>query len=511
MTKAFLYLRRSQTRKDKQVLSLASQKIICLDLAKRHNCEIVEIFTESGTAADREKRPIFEQMMKRVENKEVQSLISWKLNRLSRNHTEYERITDCMRNLGLKKVITSDAVYSDTTADYLSMGIMISVAKHDIDQLKDGIMTGRRTAINEEKKWLHAAPIGYDWIKKKIVVDSETASFVKLGYELYSTGKWSIHSLTKHLGRLGMRKEFDGKKRPPSVTTIQRMLSNNFYIGMMTIKGKVYEGAHPPLISDVLFNKVQEMLGSNRTAIHTKCHNFPFKGKLTCADCGRIMTGSIQKGRVYYGCARRASNGKKCKQGYARGDRLIEFIQPYADLLFIPSKIRTDFFEKIRRNYSTTNKIALNLKKDLQSKIIKIEKKMDILFEMRFEGEIKSKEFKERKVKLKNEKRKVEDELNKLELRKENIQDDIANFLEKLDLALKDLKNAPEAFQKAFIQFMCSNLYVKDKKVEKIRLNKAYENLKTVSEKLNKTDGGSGGARTRGQRIKSPMLYQLSY
>lgn len=94
MTKfALAYLRKSTNQKDKQVLSLETQKT---EIAKAHRraeeyfgepVQILEWFEEkvSGTS---DTRPEFMRMCERFRNKEADILLSWKLDRLSRNHMD---------------------------------------------------------------------------------------------------------------------------------------------------------------------------------------------------------------------------------------------------------------------------------------------------------------------------------------------------------------------------------------------------------------------------------------
>ena len=51
-----------------------------------------------------------------------------------------------------------------------------------------------------------------------------------------------------------------------SYNTIQRMLSNRRYIGELCLRDVVQPNAIPALVSEDLFNKVQEKLAKNKKA-----------------------------------------------------------------------------------------------------------------------------------------------------------------------------------------------------------------------------------------------------
>ena len=88
-----------------------------------------------------------------------------------------------------------------------------------------------------------------------------------------------------------------------SKSGISSLLNNPFYIGLMKIDrtGEVFRGAHQPLISKELFDRVQAVL-QGRTFTGVLTHDFLYRRLFQCASCGRVLVGERQKGRVYYRC-----------------------------------------------------------------------------------------------------------------------------------------------------------------------------------------------------------------
>jgi len=80
----FLYARKSTDVEDKQVLSIEGQLQELRSLARSEGLEISTEFTESRTAKV-PGRPIFNDMMNRIQRGEAQGVICWKLDRLARN------------------------------------------------------------------------------------------------------------------------------------------------------------------------------------------------------------------------------------------------------------------------------------------------------------------------------------------------------------------------------------------------------------------------------------------
>jgi len=74
--KYFLYARKSTDVEDKQVLSIDAQVTELRTFAKNEGLHIVDEFVEKQTAKV-PGRPIFGEMMRRIEQGEANGIISW--------------------------------------------------------------------------------------------------------------------------------------------------------------------------------------------------------------------------------------------------------------------------------------------------------------------------------------------------------------------------------------------------------------------------------------------------
>jgi DNA invertase Pin-like site-specific DNA recombinase len=74
--KFFLYARKSTDVEDKQVLSIEAQLTELRDYAKRENLIIAQEFVEKQSAKV-PGRPIFNNMLKSVENGDADSILAW--------------------------------------------------------------------------------------------------------------------------------------------------------------------------------------------------------------------------------------------------------------------------------------------------------------------------------------------------------------------------------------------------------------------------------------------------
>lgn len=94
---------------------------------------------------------------------------------------------------------------------------------------------------------------------------------VKFGWE-EATGNWGERRFTKD--------------------TVNRMLRNVFYLGLVKYKGQTFPGQHPPLIDQALFDKAQEAREARRKqrrAVGEKKRDYVLAGIARCVECGLTL------------------------------------------------------------------------------------------------------------------------------------------------------------------------------------------------------------------------------
>ena len=103
-TKYFLYARKSSESEDRQVQSIEDQINRLQTLAKGLNLEIVHVFTESKSAKKPNNRPLFAEMIERINDGEADGILCWQINRLSRNPIDSAQIQWLLQEQILKSV-----------------------------------------------------------------------------------------------------------------------------------------------------------------------------------------------------------------------------------------------------------------------------------------------------------------------------------------------------------------------------------------------------------------------
>ncbi len=108
--KAIIYCRKSSESGDQQSVSIESQEEQCLKLAERHNISDY-CFLKEAKSAHYTGRPMFAGMMAKLLSGEYDTIICWKIDRLSRNPIEAGEVVDLLQRKVIKRIITMDKVY----------------------------------------------------------------------------------------------------------------------------------------------------------------------------------------------------------------------------------------------------------------------------------------------------------------------------------------------------------------------------------------------------------------
>jgi len=125
---------------------------------------------------------------------------------------------------------------------------------------------------------------------KTITLDPDRAHIIQWAFETYASGEWSITDITAELKRRGMVTRETATRRaiPLARSQVHRLLTSSYYTGRLPFRGVEYEGKHPALVSETVWDQVQDVLSGRRFAGDRSWrHEHYLKGSVFCANCGR--------------------------------------------------------------------------------------------------------------------------------------------------------------------------------------------------------------------------------
>ena len=314
----FLYARKSTDVEDKQILSIDGQLAELREFAHKEHLSIIGEYIEKQSAKI-PGRPIFGEMIKRIERNEADGILAWHPDRLARNSVDGGQIIyliDCGCITALK---FPQFWFEPTPQGKFMLSIAFGQSKYYVDSLSENTKRGLCQKVRRGE-YPGLAPIGYinDVRTKTIVVNRKRSKIIKSAIELYSKGNSTLGDISHFLAQQGI---FTRGNKPFKRDKISFILANPFYYGHFRYSGELHEGKHEPIIAKKLFDKVQEVLKKKGKPQRKEKILKAFTGLFHCGECGMMITAEIQKDHVYYRCTKK-SKTKICFQPYTREEDL---------------------------------------------------------------------------------------------------------------------------------------------------------------------------------------------
>ena len=261
------------------------------------------------------------------------------------------------------------------------LNIAFGQSKYFVDNLRENVKRGLRQKIRNGV-WPSWAPVGYANNPKTrgIDVDSEKATKVKKIFEMYATGEYPLNSLANWCEK---KKLLTPKENKISLSNVQHILQNPFYIGLMRYKGEIFEGTHEPLISKKLFDLCQEVMAKRGKVRPDRKHNFAFLGLMKCASCGCSITAQYAKGNggiyIYYRCTKKRG---VCQEKYLDERNLIAQIKTFLQKVSLWSQDTERVLAALDTEETQAKQQAqgevVNLKNHLSQVEMKLQKLLDV-------------------------------------------------------------------------------------------------------------------------------------
>jgi len=258
MPDCVVYARVSTKEQQDEGYSIPAQLKGIRAFCEAESLSIVQEFTEAESAGASGRTEFSRMCAYLAEHPEIRTVVAHKLDRLYRNFAD---------QIALEEVIGARARYvigdvPDSPQGELLRDVQLSVAKYYLTNLAEEVKKGMNEKV-AQGGWPHKAPLGYlnDSNTRSVIVDPERAPLVVRAFERYATGLVSVTRLADELNELGLRTKRGALIRS---NTLDRILRNPFYMGVITYGGESFTGAHEPLVSPALFDRVQSSFKPNK-------------------------------------------------------------------------------------------------------------------------------------------------------------------------------------------------------------------------------------------------------
>lgn len=299
-----LYIRVSTD--DQAELSPDAQKRLLLDYAKKNGIIISNdfIFSESVSGRHFQKRPEFQRMIgiAKQPSHPIDVILVWKYSRFARNQEE---------SIVYKSMLKKDHVDVISISEPLIDGPFGSLIERIIEWMDEyySIRLSGEVLRGMKEKALQngyqSSPcLGYEAVGHGKPYQINEAEYAMVSYimDLYDNQNMDETAIARKCNDLGYKTK---RGNPFERRTIDRILQNPFYCGIVSWNGVEFEGAHEVRISKERFDRRQRLIASRKRPMKARnvstCKHW-LSGLLKCSVCGATLSYTGNGKCPYFQC-----------------------------------------------------------------------------------------------------------------------------------------------------------------------------------------------------------------
>ncbi len=292
--------------------SLDAQRVACEKYIKSKEgwVALAKRYDDGGFSGKNLERPAIKELFEDVKGGEVDCVVVYTLDRLSRETKDSIEVTSFFRRHRVNFVAVTQIFDNNTPMGKFVQTELSGAAQLEremiVERVKNKIATSK-----EQGLWMGGTlPLGYDVKDKELIINEKEAKVVSYIFERYLELKL-MAELARELNSQGYRTKSDIFKK----ATVRRIITNPIYMGKIRHYEKEYEGKHEAIIEEEKWQKAQELI-RNQPYRKAKYEEALLKGIIKCKSCDVNMTLTYAKKESkryrYYVCNNHL-RGKNCE------------------------------------------------------------------------------------------------------------------------------------------------------------------------------------------------------
>lgn len=272
--------------------------------AEQQGITVVGEYIDRALSGTKDTRPSFQRMIDDSSKRQFEMVIVWKLDRFARNRYDSAIYKARLKKHGVRVVSVKENI-TDSPEGIILEGMLESMAEYYSANLAQNVRRGLRESIAKGNYCGGTVPYGYKLEGKKLVVDEMYAPMIRYMFERYAAGDGKAKIIAE-LNRRGYRTR---RHKTLTIGSMNSILKNTAYVGRYVYSGQVIQGLSQPIISEELFQNVQQRLKAvARAPAAAKAKvSYLLQGKIFCGHCGASMVGESGRSHTgsvyqYYAC-----------------------------------------------------------------------------------------------------------------------------------------------------------------------------------------------------------------
>jgi len=292
--------------------SLDAQRVACEKYVKSKEgwVALAKRYDDGGFSGKNLERPAIKELFEDVKGGEVDCVVVYTLDRLSRETKDSIEVTSFFRRHRVNFVAVTQIFDNNTPMGKFVQTVLSGAAQLEremiVERVKNKIATSK-----EQGLWMGGTlPLGYDVKDKELIINEKEAKIVRLIFERYLELR-SMAELARELNSQGYRTKSDIFKK----ATVRRIITNPIYTGKIRHYEKQYEGKHEAIVEEEKWQKAQELI-KDQPYRKAKYEEALLRGIIKCKSCDVNMTLTYSKKenkRYRYYICNNHLRGKNCK------------------------------------------------------------------------------------------------------------------------------------------------------------------------------------------------------
>ena len=328
-------------------------------------------------------RLMIEQVKEEIEkDPDIRCFAVWELSRAFRNEGVYYEVKSFLLERGIQflcknpylKLLNSDG--SLNTGMEIAMSLLATLAKQEMELKKERFKRARAAKKAQGKfTGRGTVKLGYKVDKDGyVLINEDTAPFVRMVFDMYSTGRYSVRTLYEELSERG----YD-----ISYHTVNKIVADRTYI----------DGPYPQMVSQELWDRCEQVRKSNFISIPKGRRHCFGSGIFICSSCGRSMIAEGAQYRCWH--HNKYSAPPHCDNGLTirveNLDGLLWWVASKEEILY---RMKVD--KQKREKYEKEIEVLKEKVKGLQKKVDNIGEKKRRIIETYMDGLIDKEEREKR-------------------------------------------------------------------------------------------------------------------
>ena len=455
--------------------SIPAQKAANQQKAESMGAFVVKEFVDRGESAKTADRPALQEMLGYIKEHKVDYVIVHKLDRLARNRADDVEISKLLSSVDVQLVSTTESFDDSTPSGSLMHGIMSSVAEFYSNNLAHEVKKGMLQKV-QSGGTPSKAPLGYKNVinrdelgreARTVILDPERAPLVAKAFQLYAKGNKTVQQVADQLATEGLTTAPTPKIPSKAITqpTLNKVLTNPYYKGMMRYNGALYEGSHEKLVDAQTWEQVQDILKSNLQGERTRQHPHFLKSTVWCGSCGGRLLVQVSKNKMgnhyhYFMCSNRHGRRNNCQQRSVQSDEVERQIEEYYKDIYLSESQKESLKTLLYKELDERRKEELSSQGNIRLEKDKIARKQQKLLEAHYADAIPLDLLKREQTALERAMADIETRFSALEQNYTDVRKNLDMVLELATNAKRLYKIAPEHIKRMLNQVFFEKVLV---------------------------------------------------